>query len=529
MILVLLVLAVEAFALTDSQACRYIGARLAKTNSECLESGFCSSIVKLEQSGEITSGFFHASTTIASSIPCSEAQGYAYVVRTRESSETVHACDSLGPLFERILLKGLNHLRVTNERLGTNVIKDMREFIACLNEAGDAASEISALVPKFEKIMIRLLRQSISSPHALDSQTGIFAPAFHFFFDVVAVLQEVKMPTAEALLPITLQTYMFPALYRGRYLREAHMQLPPPTDAERAKAVAAAIDNLALAANRRADLLQSGIDTINFFLATPRLAPSATATMLDYILKSALCPNLVSVSEFLESHPGVKRTTAVKLGVTLISICSENSTLIQREQASRALGRLLTGTPRESRLDLTFTIEDPVFIITDSRRPWISELDHDTSDDSALILRDHFFFFSKMNLREVVDQYVWEHTMFIPKAEFDERMDYSEFTRGLGRVMGLCLRDRARMDNLKLHPIIVKLLYSPLQKLELELIDFDAPVFDIPHWITLGEILESLAYVREGIQDVLGPGGLVAFTLLEFEAMFFDFPLVSQS
>ena len=162
-------------------------------------------------------------------------------------------------------------------------------------------------------------------------------------------------------------------------------------------------------------------------------------------------------------------------------------------------------------------------MIADSDRNWISELSPDMMKDSVLSLRDSVFFKVDSNLRPVVTGTETEYKMFIPKMEYDLlEANYSDYSRGLGRVIGLCLRDGDRLGFLKLHPLIVKLLYNPASARNLGLLDMEKSHFFNPPYITVEEVLKTLSYVRDGIMDTLGPAAFVAHTEEEFEALFYD-------
>jgi len=514
---------------TESEACRFIGARLAKTNSDCLENGLCSAIENITSSGTIMAAYFAGRLAPSESVTCSDAVEIASVIVEESKTEVPVNCATAGLIFDAIHILGLLPLMVSYEPLQQRTIEDMHSFQSCLiANPSEVSLAINPYLSRFKTAMSAMWRLSLSSIHSFDTHTGLLAPAFHFWFDIAALIPGIDVPSQEDLHPITLQTMTRANPYRKCHAREVLMHLQPPTEARDALYKAEAIDRLAFTAKqfelgRRVMLLQADIEIVDALLATPLFVSQTTSTMLHFMVAQSLCPVMVPLTDWIGTQSVFIASIAVKFGVTLVHICQHRTTLSERKRVSRTLGRILTRTPKTEYLEFSLDFKEAIPMIADSDRNWISELSPDMMKDSVLSLRDSVFFKVDSNLRPVVTGTETEYKMFIPKMEYDLlEANYSDYSRGLGRVIGLCLRDGDRLGFLKLHPLIVKLLYNPASARNLGLLDMEKSHFFNPPYITVEEVLKTLSYVRDGIMDTLGPAAFVAHTEEEFEALFYD-------
>jgi hypothetical protein len=511
--------ALFATAPASDRACRFVGAKFAKTSSACTDME-CSFIVRSEETGQISPEFFSLSLGPTRRVTCTEAEQLMTEMLAGLEGDPYRVA---GSIFANVIQGGLEPLVLARVPLSHHALHTMNQIAKLDSESLERID--GSLLKDFNRLMISLIEQASLDAHHHDTHSGTLGGMFHFWFDLAALLpaELLPLPSANELIPVTLQTIITSPVHRSSFQGECRLGLKMGEDAiDYSLAIVGAIDRVSTAARiGQPQISRIEIDAIDNILASKYAGKSASVAMLLYWAKRQLCPFITRIAQLVFDYGDEeKKAATVKFMVSLIRECVDHSNVHARIRASIILGHFKKGIPLTAVLSVDAYKGEVVDQVSNPTLPWIAALAEDNIE-ASLEIRNSLFFITHEHLRPMLAHGAEEtRSMFVPEAEYDGDGDYQEYTRGLGRSIGLCIRYGNGLQMLRLDPVIVKLLKNPARALEIAGCGLTEPPFEIPGMITLSEIMESIHLVRQGIRDTLGPAAFDCLSDSEFIASF---------
>ena len=514
------------------EGCKFIGAVFGKAKSDCEEvSAVCTNIFRLPDSGLMSGYGFFDPTEDRKAISCLEAVEIANAHIQASVDPVFGSRPELFQLFKYCVHKALPELVFGDKRFGPEtvaVLKDIHMFI--MNEVKQDWSNRVALAETigrdhllaFKQLMLQLIQKSLHSPFRVDIETGLYADAFLFWFDMAAIFTDIDLPEPYAIGPIAKQAFKFLPSYRARNFAEhGNVLIYPSLSADSAKDLADTIVYLSEAAaswsqEDQAPILlhDSDISGLEMVISSDNNKGKATEGILRYLILSRMCPVIAAVMDLVRLSFFLNKANAVKFAISLIDLCVSHAAVSNRLEASLLIGHLDQDVTFGTELDLSREIHTGIFYetIMDDQKPWIASLVI-TLDVSPEVFRDEaFHLFSPF--RALLDG----HNGFFARSYFPLPYEYRSFHRGMGRVIGYCIRYDTNLFVTNLHPALVLVLLIP----SYEAAKSYANIYGMDPVL---EVLEPVQYVREGIMDVMGPGVFNTLTMEEFRSFFLSKPV----
>ena len=524
--------AVYALEPTGHEACRYIGARLAKTNSECLPSGKCSNVFLDIASNVVVAAAFTSPSSSNVNLTCEQAQSITQEVIQDNSVDRVVpqiTLDDVQTCFYFIIVKGLKHVLLHELLLPQLVVEAMTDLNAFINTAiadswdrrAELLSRLSRDMRILNRVMDSILRRCMSSPHEFDTHRGLYGEVVNFWLDLASLFPEVNLPPAVTLIPLSLQAATNKPVHRERYELEALFSLGWTFTPSHAVAFAKSIDSISYKLSKgRGPITSHEIEQLEILYSSFPTFSAATNSMLKYMTRRGVCPFISTLVIRICVETELPPSVIVKLGVTLISACRGLSSQNQLMAASITLGHLWMNVPRNQYVEASPWEE----VIYNPDHPWISGFFWHF-EEKVVSMRD-FVFITLGGLVPVADLDVGQDfNMFRLKSNSASSANYSQFARSMGRTIGYSLREDIDLKVLKLHPVIVKMLHNPTAGLSASFTT-NIPLFARPASHILEAVLETITLVREGIVETLGPGAFECFEENAFIQFFLPYLIV---
>jgi hypothetical protein len=220
---------------------------------------------------------------------------------------------------------------------------------------------------------------------------------------------------------------------------------------------------------------------------------AVSALLYDQIIDE-LCPWLINLSAALVAHDAF---TGVRVILRLIEIC-------RYDYPSIVMATSAYLTPEFEHDPITIPDEGSVFQVLSQHRPWTSAVVATSQEGLALLER---FITEKQPLIEE-DGYKW----FQQRSAMEE--DFESIMIAFGRAIGIALELDSGLAILRLHPSLVFAIYDLSSQSDASAIAAD---LGLPFDLFRVMVAEPVFFVLEGIRDVLGPAGLLIFTVDAFE------------
>lgn len=498
--LFLSVIQVASGTITSDEACRYIGAKLAKTQSTCdMQTGLCVGIGKEEESEMIVDN-----SSRMQRLSCDNAISLAREMIPSFVSEAVR--HNLYTFMVAVVKPSL----LKHERVHAGLLQSIFDATNGFYNT-ETRMPPNPFIGELNGLLQLLVEQLVISPHAFDVDTDIW----FLYFDLVSVIPEIKLFPASELRPATRMLSTRRPSYREPYQNE-YIVDPSLGDVVY---LAKAIDSLALKASKQKPISDDELEAVDKVLASNGQNSLASHSMLIHMIRRGLCPRIDRVINLFEVYTEV--SVAVKLGVSLVSVCHDWAPYEVRLAASVALGYLKEWIPRDIYMTADSMEAATVEFLSDDRLPWISAFG-EASRSHSLVMRDQLLSFGSGTIRwNRIDSFTW-NSVFMVERQAERISDFPSFARGIGRVLGYCIREQANLTRLKLHPLVVELLKSPSSHPSQLPMDRVFPIPECPREPSLEEFLQTNLYVRRGIVDTLGPAAFELFTASEFRAIFIE-------
>ncbi len=493
----------------EVDACTYIGARLAKTHSVCKD-GFCVGIIKTDSPVQIAPAWQVFGS--ADHVSCPEAKE---IVRQIEGDSEGQE-ERLIPCYMSIyILEGLKPLALTRQPLPFFVQTHMKSlFKLPKNRIRQYLIDTASDLNKYMEIIWKGI---LADPH-----TDLLGPALHFWFDLAGLFPDlIPLPSAERLFQVTIQTLSTPVTHRPMLHLESVLTLDGPIIShEQASRIVQSIDRISSSARLGSLRLDpSDWTAIGDILVNRYRGTSSSVAMLLFMIRKKICPSVDHVANMLlTARNTLSIQLAVKNGVSLVRECSESALPGQLRSASIALGHLSAGTDPGRFLELTS--RSYIDQIANPSLNWICGFSPNDADNLYAIAATLYHLEGTKLAAVAALGERYTSKMFLTEAQYKGSVEYKEFTRGVGRIIGLGLRANLGLKFMGLHPIIVELLKDPSAIAEAPGMDLDDTPFDFRYGSTLAEMLYAVHLVREGIRETLGPAVFEAYTDTEFQNVF---------
>jgi hypothetical protein len=471
-------------------ACNFVGFRLAKVPSHCIE-GHCSEITVEERDGKIVPIMW--SEGLGRALSCEGAkeiareiltENGAYVRKRKLEDESAILGESLFPAVEKAVAK----LVMTNEALDESTINSMNEIDALLLKVfakGDAEwtelNEYLHSLSSFSGLMrehsVELLAFTMTNPSSVDILTGTTAPALHFLMDLWSMfgVPEGMVFDRRSQLACIQVLSVNPVRHRQVFRQERAMTLEQSRDRTSTNVLrlAEAMTQMTVGIPVHAHHLLGLIR----FVSTLSLSSQSVSTadgLLLFQFQTEVCPQLISV---LTQNPFL--ADSVKVGITLIHVCRAFTSLETRLSASIALSkRIFQECPILAVDEAAQAIVDRLATPT----PFVGALkfDQPVSDVTAgLIVRDTL-------------------TRLLGRASSAPRNSESA-SRSLGQALGLAV-----MFNIPFMRIL------RTDRMKVLAIHRDLPGIS-------GQSRKNLLHIRTGIRDIIGEAGIYALSEAEWD------------
>jgi hypothetical protein len=214
----------------------------------------------------------------------------------------------------------------------------------------------------------------------------------------------------------------------------------------------------------------------------------ATEALLHYQFDLSICPKLLEIiwGDFRGLYPK-------KILANLVVNCSFLWADIKMAlTASISAGSELRGHPL---LDSP-EIEGLVQALLDPDFPWITGLGLFQCDNAASLASQALDKFIEQH-RPVIPCEGTDFSRFATRDDFSNLEEFESTMKGLGRAIGFCIRARVPFaQSLKLPASLLLAIAGDLE-------EHDSPII---------EICEPAFFIRRGIVDSIGPGGMYIFT-----------------
>ena len=243
---------VSGTSLTNDEACRFVGAKLAKTNALCdADTGVCSGIAKVTSTGRILPIFFINPDAGRTVISCEYAKDIVQLSLDEELAMHGHIeldQSVIESLLETRIFPALIYTLTSGFEIDQANVRDMAIVVTHFTHRAHASwsTRLDGIgtVSRFNDLMRSLVRRYVTSPHATDSVVGRFADVFGFWLDLAAIIPDIDLLSREELIPISLVGLHNRPSYRNRLSVEGHAQREMMDVVEIAKAIDAIAFNL---------------------------------------------------------------------------------------------------------------------------------------------------------------------------------------------------------------------------------------------------------------------------------------------
>jgi hypothetical protein len=526
-------------------ACNFVGLRLAKTISACVES-FCSGIGYVPSDGVMVPNTIEG--TERQRVSCVEAENLADRILTSSTvtgDEEVHArkrsrrtaafpSHELKEITDKLfpdICERVKKLLWNNEPIPRYMHQTLGDIDSTLLKLLVSESEgdwlrikeyITSSIGYRELIEVgsALVQQTVLVPHSVDVLTGKTAQVIHFLLDIFSVL---GVPPAfvftDAVFYSTSQNlFANPVTYRLRHGGEVGSSLATAFAMSPRQLVMVA-QAMSLFASNHPRVPTSLVSIFLRFISTRTVGSESTAeSIMMAQLHREVCPKIAEILQ--RSPPGLGSNT--KEGVSLIHHCRDQVPLFRLIDASIALS---VEGPIRPLVTLQETGETIARALYASDIPLLGGVSFRSSVGPGV---KHFV------VTDVIVIYKELHSPFIRKSDgvfvlksatkFSSRTEFEKTMTGLGKAIGLGVlyqvpfSELLRIDQILLTAIHRSVDYGALRE-ALRLPQKDLRTVERITKAMDDWAFEPIWYIRKGIREILGPAGVFAISNREWDAL----------
>lgn len=244
--------------------------------------------------------------------------------------------------------------------------------------------------------------------------------------------------------------------------------------------------------------------------------------MLMFMIQRTLCPIIGAlVGSFETPREDFIVSVSVKFGVSLARVCFVAMSSQQRFEVNQALGHVFFRVPKTSVIDaIDYETTSVYDVIANPQLPWISGFAGSDFFRESENIFNQLFVLNPPPLLSASTSDILDGTIFIPEDQWAVHGShkYADIARGIGRVIGYSIQSGYDLSLLSLQPEVVFLLWDPKSLGHFE--DDDSFLFQTSKPVSIDSLLRTIHFVREGLQDTLGPMGPQMFTREEFTNCF---------
>ena len=488
--------------------CWFIGLRLAKTRSRCVE-GMCSELsVSEDEKGVFPSELMDSSQV---NISCEDAARIATSLTESVPVSMYRSWDEALSHVGAQVIPAFRSVIYSKRHLSSDVIDVMAKFDQHLVQAYRSGADLAVVIESHSISSLFVLWSTVilwshHVPFSVDVSNGLTAQCIHFGMDLLSVLGpqadirfELDSLEPNAMTVAGCNAANNPVAYRPVYALELVLRFADALVSNPSASVAIASAMTQLVRNP-ADIHAASM--VSSLVVSLGASESATDALLRAQLISEVCPHLTRI--LLESQLLQDMT---KTAVSLIYLCKP----IIGERGGIEASIRLAANPSKSipTLELTSLLQG----LVDWEFEWINGFSPTQQDVPLLLgsLASHFY--------KVYDPFIREEgvTRFKTRSHFQSDDLFELIMIGLGRMLALCIRYQIPCStDFGLSPVLEAIIERPIED-EL-IIAYIAPGFSgaSPDHIDktlMRNIREPLFYITAGVTDVIGPAGIYALRM----------------
>jgi hypothetical protein len=491
--------------------CWFVGLRFAKAPSNSV-SDICDGLFLEESSGAVVPEYFRSPSSIQLSRNHAAILKQEYLAPHYVLAEAALEVDVVLSLIGDIILPHVRRILYREIPITeASVLEAMNSvdqaFLSgtSMNSAAFESFRDAILASTEWKSLLHLWELSAdwteNIPHGVDISTGLTAEWAHFFLGILSVLGPLDGLDLEDDRYDSLKTSatMRNVIFRNQSKREANfMPLKvadiSPHDALRiSQSIEYLSENIADA--QTAWFVAIFLESIPMNGWSDLSRMGASQAMLSVQIKEALCPRLIGIVNGSE-----ERGFPTKTAANLIVGCSESyPEFAPVLRASIVAGFEGQFDPLLDSGDVDRLVNALVF----PNFPWISGLNPSFHDPQRKVIVGRLL----VRFIELFQPFSNDTASWTPRFksrwEFDTLVDFESVMRGLGRVIGMSIRVGTPLGDQFLIP---HSLFYGLKS------GFDFASGITPHEREFN-FEEPAFFVRRGIVDSIGPGGLYMFSI----------------
>ena len=508
--------------------CTFVGFRFAKTISHCLE-GMCTGF-ELIQGVFVPESFTPSDSRLGrSNVSCDQAQVsmnriFAPTTERAIPDEEIPWSVAAGLpadlktalfLISTEIVPAMNRMYLSRQTATDALLGHMATIETIFAKYFQDTSRWTLVEPliettlEFNELLQKLNLMAEWSrfvPYSIDIFSGLTAPFIHFGFDLVALVGQSDNDQDQSELDaLSIAASCNPVTYRAAYPQELKLNCRATFVNDAQASLDIARDMVKLSQDPHDEVAVVSLSRLVSYLPFhPPPSESAVMRMLRHQLQRDICPQLSKIfdgSSFWSEN--------VKVAVSLIHHCSRRS--IGYQQGIEASLSLPSVSPRPDLLTRPCPLSLSEALVNENFT-WIEGFADEALESISGIVTDMTTRFITVNEPFIKRGDV---STFKPRKMFASSKQFEVVNRGLGRILGLCVRytlpcgTRMGIPHGLLNAIVTNEGFASI------LMEIQVPQTRFRSFRDIGDFIrenvqEPAFYISLGIRDVIGPAGIYA-------------------